>query len=73
MLSNLHIHFSDDIVCKDFLQIVDIGNKHILFQNCTEMATPLEILSESSEIQVIFSIKGWRICLILTYIYSRSP
>lgn len=42
-------------MCKDFLQIADIGNKHMLFQNCTEMEMPLEILSESNKIQVIFS------------------
>lgn len=42
----------DDAVCKDFLQIVDVGSKILLYQNCSELIKPLEILSESNELQV---------------------
>lgn len=42
----------DDSICKDYLQIVDVNDKILLFKNCTEVVKPLEILSESSELQV---------------------
>lgn len=44
--------YADDPVCKDYLQIIDVGSKIILYQNCTEVEKPLEILSDSNEVHV---------------------
>lgn len=41
-----------DPICRDFLQIVDVENRILLYKNCTEVVKPLEILSESNELQV---------------------
>lgn len=44
--------FADDPICKDYLQIIDVGSKIILYQNCTAVEKPLEILSDSNEVHV---------------------
>lgn len=46
---------SDDPVCKDYLQIIDVGSRIMLYQNCSEIERPMEILSHSNEINVSFN------------------
>ncbi|XP_031624610.1 uncharacterized protein LOC116341594 isoform X2 [Contarinia nasturtii] len=48
----LDVDLRYDPVCKDYLQIVDVDNKMLLYRNCTEVVKPMEILSESSEVQI---------------------
>lgn len=47
--------FSDDPICKDYLLVFDSGSKKVLFQNCTEVIEPMEILSDTNEIKVILT------------------
>lgn len=46
--------FKDDAVCKDYLDIIDVGTKSVLYRNCSEIAVPTQILSLSNELQVIW-------------------
>ncbi|XP_055298698.1 uncharacterized protein LOC129566635 isoform X2 [Sitodiplosis mosellana] len=48
----LDVNLRYDPVCKDYLQIVDVENRIMLYKNCTEIVKPLEILSESNELQI---------------------
>lgn len=45
-------HFIDDPICKDFIQIRDMSSEQVLFSGCTEYTKPIEVLSQSNELQV---------------------
>lgn len=49
---------ADDPICRDYLQIIDVGSKIQLFHNCTEHESPIEILSDSDEVLVSFEKKN---------------
>lgn len=47
------IHILAEVICRDRLVIVDQSN--LIYSNCTELAKPMQIVSDSNELQVIIS------------------
>lgn len=43
---------SDDVVCKDLVQVYDLEIGQILFNSCSEHARPIQVLSDSNHILV---------------------